>query len=61
MRTAHGVYDHQTGQKCDNPSCRGPLKDTIINFGENLPECMTFNCWKKKTFIYFKLLFNQMS
>ena len=26
------------GQLCDDPKCRGKLKDTIINFGENLPE-----------------------
>ena len=24
--------------KCDDPSCRGELLDTIINFGESLPE-----------------------
>ena len=24
--------------KCDDPSCRGELLDTIIHFGENLPE-----------------------
>ena len=31
--------------KCDDPSCRGKLLDTIINFGESLPEgkrCSTF-------------------
>lgn len=27
-----------TGRNCDDPDCQGPLKDTIINFGENLPE-----------------------
>lgn len=26
------------GRKCDDPDCQGPLKDTIVNFGENLPE-----------------------
>ena len=26
------------GRKCDDPSCRGDLADTIINFGENLPQ-----------------------
>ena len=26
------------GRQCDDPKCRGKLKDTIINFGENLPE-----------------------
>lgn len=34
-RTAHDVHDHRTGRKCE--LCGGPLKDTIINFGENLP------------------------
>jgi NAD-dependent SIR2 family protein deacetylase len=36
-RTAIGVTDHLTGRRCDDPNCRGPLKDTIINFGESLP------------------------
>eukprot|EP01007_Sphenomonas_quadrangularis_P002440 NODE_392_length_1549_cov_155.404667_g285_i0.p1 GENE.NODE_392_length_1549_cov_155.404667_g285_i0~~NODE_392_length_1549_cov_155.404667_g285_i0.p1 ORF type:complete len:411 (-),score=43.53 NODE_392_length_1549_cov_155.404667_g285_i0:221-1453(-) len=38
VRTSKGVHDHFTGRTCDNPSCRGRLKDTIINFGETLPE-----------------------
>jgi NAD-dependent SIR2 family protein deacetylase len=28
--------DHFTGNKC--PDCRGPMMDSIIHFGENLPE-----------------------
>lgn len=32
-----GLLNHATGRKCDKPECRGPLKDSIINFGENLP------------------------
>lgn len=35
-RTAQKVHDHLTGRKCDNAACGGALKDTIINFGENL-------------------------
>ena len=27
---------HMTGRICDTPGCNGALKDTIINFGENL-------------------------
>jgi len=35
--TGDGVMsDHRTGHKCD--SCGSDLKDTIINFGENLPD-----------------------
>ena len=30
------VFDHRTGRKCD--VCGHNLHDTIINFGENLPE-----------------------
>ncbi|KAK0653038.1 NAD-dependent deacetylase sirtuin-7 [Cercophora newfieldiana] len=30
------VHDHRTGRKCD--ACGGNLYDTIINFGEYLPE-----------------------
>jgi NAD-dependent SIR2 family protein deacetylase len=29
-------YEHKTGRKCDD--CKSALTDTIINFGENLPE-----------------------
>lgn len=28
----------RTIRKCDDPECRGELWDSIINFGENLPE-----------------------
>ena len=35
-RMAKGVFDHETGRKCE--SCGGDLLDTIVNFGENLPE-----------------------
>lgn len=38
VRNAQKVHDHDTGRKCDDPSCNGKLKDTIINFGEGLPE-----------------------
>lgn len=34
-RTATQVHNHETGRKCD---CGGKLYDTIINFGENLPD-----------------------
>lgn len=36
VRTAQKVHDHKTGRHCDNEECKGELKDTIINFGENL-------------------------
>ncbi|KAM7189023.1 DHS-like NAD/FAD-binding domain containing protein [Naviculisporaceae sp. PSN 640] len=32
------VHDHRTGRKCAMPGCGGVLLDTIINFGEQLPE-----------------------
>lgn len=38
VRNAQKVHDHKTGRKCDNSGCKGPLKDTIINFNENLNE-----------------------
>lgn len=37
-REAFHVFNHNTSRKCDNPSCQGQLQDSIINFGENLPE-----------------------
>ena len=36
VRNSRGLKEHRTGRKCDTPSCQGDLKDTIINFGENL-------------------------
>lgn len=36
VRTATKALDHKTGRKCDNINCLGDLKDSIINFGENL-------------------------
>ncbi len=35
VRTAQKVHEHKTGRKCQ---CGGDLEDSIINFGENLPE-----------------------
>ncbi|KAL9644687.1 hypothetical protein ABK040_012341 [Willaertia magna] len=35
-RNSKEVHDHKTGRKCT--SCGGMLKDTIINFNEDLPE-----------------------
>lgn len=29
---------HNTGRKCDDPSCKGDLHDRIINFGESIPK-----------------------
>ena len=36
VRVAQNVKEHRTGRKCESPGCNGQLKDTIINFGENL-------------------------
>ena len=36
VRNAQKVHNHLTGRKCE--SCKGSLADSIINFGENLPE-----------------------
>ena len=36
VRVAKRCVEHRTGRKCENPGCNGHLKDTIINFGENL-------------------------
>lgn len=38
VRCAKGTKEHKTGRNCDDAKCRGPLTDTIINFGENLRE-----------------------
>ena len=40
-KTGMGAKNHLTGRICDTPGCGGQLKDTIINFGENLkPEIL---------------------
>ena len=36
VRTAQRTTEHRTGRTCETPGCNGHLKDTIINFGENL-------------------------
>lgn len=36
VRSAQKVHDHETSRKCE--SCGKPLYDSIINFGESLPE-----------------------
>jgi len=37
-RAARDVHDHVTGRHCDDPECGGILEDSIINFGEKLPQ-----------------------
>eukprot|EP00771_Trimastix_marina_P001945 gnl/Trimastix_PCT/3054.p1 GENE.gnl/Trimastix_PCT/3054~~gnl/Trimastix_PCT/3054.p1 ORF type:complete len:437 (-),score=68.47 gnl/Trimastix_PCT/3054:66-1376(-) len=37
-RTARRVHSHETGRRCTVPGCNGKLQDSIINFGENLPD-----------------------
>jgi len=41
-------WPHGTGRRCDDSSCRGILRDNIINFGETLPtrplELAEVNC-----------------
>ena len=38
VRTSKKTFEHKTGRTCDTPGCGGDLKDTIINFKENLNE-----------------------
>ncbi|CAF3651635.1 unnamed protein product [Rotaria sp. Silwood1] len=33
-----GIQSHYTGRQCDKRNCRGRLKDSIIDFGEDLPQ-----------------------
>ena len=37
-RSSRKVHDHFTGRFCEEVSCNGRLKDSIINFGEDLPQ-----------------------
>ena len=36
VRTAQKTKEHRTGRTCESTGCNGHLKDTIINFGEDL-------------------------
>jgi len=38
VRCAQKAVEHKTGRKCEKPGCGGDLKDSIINFGDNLEE-----------------------
>jgi len=38
VRDTQSPHDHKTTRKCDDPSCKGQLYDTIINFGDRLSE-----------------------
>ena len=44
-KVSAGKRDHKTGRKCDTPGCGGELKDTIINFGENLQPQILNKAW----------------
>jgi len=41
-----GKVDHRTLRKCAVPGCNGELVDSIINFGENLPEIPLDRAWE---------------
>lgn len=45
VRNNPNVHMHETGNRCDDPGCRGPLADTIINFGENLDPEVLNKCY----------------
>lgn len=38
FKCSRSKMKHLTGRNCDDPKCGGKLRDTIINFGESLPE-----------------------
>eukprot|EP00397_Hematodinium_sp_SG-2012_P044537 GEMP01049770.1.p1 GENE.GEMP01049770.1~~GEMP01049770.1.p1 ORF type:complete len:384 (+),score=90.00 GEMP01049770.1:124-1275(+) len=38
VRVANAVHSHETGRTCAVNGCNGRLVDTIVNFGEDLPE-----------------------
>jgi len=37
-RSGNHVHDHRTGRMCEKEGCGGALHDSIINFGEDLPQ-----------------------
>ena len=40
VRNAQKTKEHRTGRMCESPGCNGHLKDTIINFGEQLNDAI---------------------
>lgn len=38
--TSDCATNHNTGNRCENPSCKGNLIDNIINFGEHLDQAV---------------------
>ena len=38
FKCSRSKMKHLTGRNCDDPKCGGKLRDTIINFGESLPD-----------------------
>ena len=44
-RESMHVHDHRTSRQCDDPACRGILEDSIINFGEMLPQTELTNAF----------------
>ena len=41
FKCSRSKMKHLTGRNCDDPKCGGKLRDTIINFGESLPDGKT--------------------
>ena len=39
-------WNHYTGRLCDTGKCRGKLKDTIVNFGDDLHPMVCGGLWK---------------
>ena len=42
FKCSRSKMKHLTGRNCDDPKCGGKLRDTIINFGESLPDGKCF-------------------
>ena len=60
-RNARHVFSHETGRKCDNPKCRGDLLDSIVNFGENLPEHEVTKAFNGADKVHSKFIRNYIS
>ena len=43
FKCSRSKMKHLTGRDCDDPKCRGKLRDNIINFGESLPDGKMFH------------------
>ncbi|CAE6952597.1 SIRT7 [Symbiodinium sp. CCMP2592] len=49
VRTATSLFDHETGRRCEE--CGGPLRDTIVNFGNTVEQVPSMEAAYDRTWV----------